>query len=72
MKPHLKEIPEELVALFLGVDKHKDLALLLPLSQQLEQAHEPVIWLPDFHKLGDVLIDYTAASHLDLYWGFQG
>ena len=64
---HLEQVPEQLVALLLGVHEHQDFALLLPLAQQLQQAHEPVLRLPDLNELSDVLVDNAAPTDLYLH-----
>lgn len=65
---NLKQVPEQLVTLFLGVDEDEYLALLLPLAQQLKQAHESILRLPDLNELGNVFVDNATPSHLDLDW----
>lgn len=65
VKPsHLEEVPEQVVALVLAVDKDDDLAALKPLPQHLQQAQEAVRLWPDLHKLLYVGIDHAAAAHL--------
>lgn len=71
LEPDLEQVPEELVALLLGVHEHEHLALLLPLAQELQKPHESLVGLSDLDVLGDVRVDHAPATDLDLDGRFQ-
>lgn len=46
--------------------KDDDLALLIPLAQDLQQPQKPIRFWPNLNALCDVAVDNTAATNLDL------
>lgn len=63
---HFEEVSEQVVTLILAGHKYKDLALLIPLAQDFQQAKKSVLHWSDLHTLADIAVDHAAAAHLDL------
>ena len=60
----LQQVPEQVVALVLRLDKDQHLALRVPGAQDLQQAHEALLLRPQLDRLRDVLVDHAPAAHL--------
>mmetsp|Transcript_14650 Transcript_14650/g.59784 ORF Transcript_14650/g.59784 Transcript_14650/m.59784 type:complete len:459 (-) Transcript_14650:3942-5318(-) len=62
-----QQVPKHLVALVLTRHEDDDLSALVPLSEELEHAEEPVLLRAHLHDLLDVRIHHRPAAHLNLH-----